>query len=368
MRCGSCGGAVEGNGGGCARGGGGGLVVGGLAGGAGAVRVLCTWLRFPGTLIFLGGGGGPLVFVCAVVTSLPSLVSMAPKLCLRTTEVAGTNSLVWGPTVPNLLFPPLATAVTTGLLGGGGGFTFGARRGGRLAVRLVCEADLVTPGGLLGSGGPARLRLSAGDVLAEKEGLWLEGGGAGGGPRGATSAGNGGGARCVGGVSLGSRRGAAEGLDTLPEAAGGRKWVCAVDPPPEDPTGRSLGTPPAKSPPNPGGPLGLGAASVTVFFFFPSMAGALRSLVTVFLRAAPPRISDRSADLSTAGAALFGLKNAGPPIGGAGGGGGGMMLVVLNSSAFPFLDEWTRSQGYVLCRLCHIAEGKSAVTKFPQIT
>lgn len=251
--------------------------------------------------------------------------------------------------VPNLEAAAFTAVVTTaGLLGGGGGLTAGALSGRCLAPppRLVWEADLVTPGGLLGSGGPVLLRPATGvasgaGATALMLGLWLEGGGAGGGPRGLTSAGKGeGAARRTGGVSLGSG-GCTECLCELPKAGleegrgcrGPLEGALVADscPVPDAlPVGRNLGMPPAKSPANPGGALSFpelfdGAEEPP--FFVPSMTGALRSLVTAFFNGAPPRICDSRADRSGVAIVFPGLGGPSPPIGG-GGGGGGMVLTV----------------------------------------
>lgn len=250
--------------------------------------------------------------------------------------------------VPNFEAAALTAVVTTaGLLGGGGGLTAGALSGRCLAPppRLDWEADLVTPGGLLGSGGPVLLRPATGaasDVGATtlRLGLWLDGGGAGGGPRGLTSAGKGeGAARRTGGVSLGSG-GCTECLCELPTAGleeGGCRGPqegalvagCCPVPDTAVPVGRNLGMPPANSPANPGG-----AASFPELFddaeeppfLVPSMTGALRSLVTAFFNAAPPRICDSRADRSGVVIVFPSLGGPSPPIGGGGGGGGGMVL------------------------------------------
>lgn len=254
--------------------------------------------------------------------------------------------------VPNLDAAALTAVVTTaGLLGGGGGLTAGARSGRCLAPppRLDWEADLVTPGGLLGSGGPVLLRPAAGvesaaGAMAFKLGLWLEGGGAGGGPRGLTSAGKGeGAARRTGGVSLGN--GGCTGGLCEPPRAGLEEKGCRA---PEDgalvpeaggcpvphaalPVGRNLGMPPAKSPASPGGAPSFPEPfddDDEAPFLAPSMMGALRSLVTAFFNVAPPRICDRRADRSGVTVMFPGFGGPSPPIGGGGGGGGGMALAV----------------------------------------
>lgn len=260
--------------------------------------------------------------------------------------------------MPNLA-AVLATAVltTAGLLGGGGGLTAGARRG-RLAPppRLDWEADLVTPGGLLGSGGPVLLRPAAGvgplsvvaEAMALRLGLWLDGGGAGGGPRGLTSAGNGAGARRTGGVSLGNwcwglppRAGLEEGgcRGRGPEGA-----LPAADdecpaPGAAFPVGRNFGIPPTKSPAKPGGaatfpePFDGAEELEEPPFLAPSIIGALRSLVTAFFSVAPPRICDNRADRSDAAAVFRGLGGPRPPMGGGGGGGGMACPFKAGSSA-----------------------------------
>lgn len=251
--------------------------------------------------------------------------------------------------VPNLAAVLTTVVVTTaGLFGGGGGLTAGARRG-RLAPppRLDWEADLVTPGGLLGSGGPVLLRPAAGVGLlsvvtvatALRLGLWIDGGGAGGGPRGLTSAGNGAGARRTGGVSLGNwcwRLLPMAGLEEGGSRGGGPEGTlpAAVDECPAPgttlPADRNFGIPPTKSPAKPGGaatfpePFDGAEELEDPPFLAPSITGALRSLVTAFFSAAPPRICDNRADRSGAAAVFRGLGGPRPPMEGGGGGGGGM--------------------------------------------
>lgn len=251
--------------------------------------------------------------------------------------------------VPNLEAAAVTAVVTTaGLLGGGGGLTAGALSGRCLAPppRLDWEADLVTPGGLLGSGGPVLLRPATGaasDAVATAPtlGLWLDGGGAGGGPRGLTSAGKGEGAtRRTGGVSLGSG-GCTECLCELlkagleeergcrgPEEGALVACSCPV-PDTAPPVGRNLGMPPANSPANPGGAASfpeLFDDAEELPFFVPSIIGALRSLVTAFFNMAPPRICDSRADRSGVAIVFPSLGGPSPPIGGGGGGGGGIVL------------------------------------------
>lgn len=364
---GSGGGALVGSGGGWPRGGGGGRPMGAWprAGGAGGfTRALCAWCRLLGTLTLRGGGGGPVGLGWGGSASRAE--SGAPKLCLRA-RAAGAASRPPGwrgpPRVPNL---EAAEVTTAGLLGGGGGLTAGARRG-RLAPppRLDWEADLVTPGGLLGSGGPVRLRPSGvGGAAASptpgdsalRLGLWLDGGGAGGGPRGLTSAGKGAGARRTGGVSAcwGAATRGAPGAGL--EEAGccrelGRGAPDMAIPDVALPVGRNLGIPPAKSPAKPGGaasfPAPLDGGGLA--FLEPSMMGALRSLVTAFLSMAPPRISDSRADRSGGGPP--GLGGPRPPIGGGGGGGGGM----LAGHNRPPLVGWKRwSSEQPLCYNQHL--------------
>lgn len=369
---GSGGGALVGSGGGWPRGGGGGRPTGAWprAGGAGGTtRALCTWCKLLGTLTFRGGGGGPAGLGWGGSASRAE--SGAPKLCLRARAEGAASRPP--PLPPWWRGPPRvlnleAVVTTAGLLGGGGGLTAGARRG-RLAPppRLDWEADLVTPGGLLGSGGPVRLRPSGVGGASPGEsalrlGLWLEGGGAGGGPRGLTSAGKGAGARRTGGVSPGggAARGAPPGA-RLEEAEGccrelGRGAPDEAVPDEAFPVGRNLGIPPAKSPAKPGGaasfPAPLDGGGLA--FLEPSMMGALRSLVTAFLSIAPPRISDSRADRSGGGAEPPDLGG-GPPIGGGGGGGGGMPagrneppLPGLAVTELPATTELLTPKGYVM--------------------
>lgn len=277
-----------------------------------------------------------------------------------------------------------AVVTTAGLLGGGGGLTAGARSGRCLAPppRLDWEADLVTPGGLLGSGGPVLLRPAAGaesaaGATAFRLGLWLDGGGAGGGPRGLTSAGKGeGAARRTGGVSLGSGGWAAvlcepptAGLEEKP-CRGPEECALVPEanscPVPHDafPVGRNLGMPPAKSPANPGGapnfPEPFDDDEDEPPFLAPSITGALRSLVTAFFNVAPPRICDSRADRSGVAAVFPSFGGPSPPIrGGGGGGGGGMALAVAVTQLKTHANACTLS-------LCHFGRDESVVTNFPR--
>jgi hypothetical protein len=111
------------------------------------------------------------------------------------------------------------------------------------------------------------------------------------------------------------------------------------------PVGLSFGIPPANRLPKPIGLTGPDGADIGLGFDgpdgadgevlgFPSIIGALRSLVTAFFNRVPPWIADNNAFLSPP-PALFGGAAANLFIGGGGGpggggGGGGILKVFVN--------------------------------------